>query len=74
MEKINALQNFADNFGLTVKHYIFPDARKKVKYILVKNKTSISPPLNYEGINAFLLGMKAAGKIEYIDFKKELLS
>jgi len=73
--KKQALQNFADNFGLEVNDYLSNDRRKKQKYFLTKNGTSISPKLDYNGINHFLLGMLAAekNKPEYIDFEKELL-
>ena len=74
--KKQALQNFADNFGLKVNDYLPNDRRKKQKYFLTKNGTSISPKLDYNGINHFLLGMLAAekNKTEYIDFEKELLN
>ena len=55
--QIRSLQNFADKFDLTVKYYQYEDLRKKMKYILVKNKTSISQPLSYDEANMFLLGI-----------------
>jgi predicted P-loop ATPase/GTPase len=56
--QIRSLQNFADNFELTVKYYQFDDLRKRTKFILVKNTTSITQPLSYEEMNIFLLGIK----------------
>lgn len=52
-----ALQNFATTLGLTVhvKHY-YEDKRKQPKYFLSKDKTSISPVLDYNGLNNFMLG------------------
>lgn len=55
--QIRSLQNFADKFELTVKYFQYEDMRKKTKFILVKNETSISRPLSYEEMNIFLLGI-----------------
>jgi hypothetical protein len=52
-----SLQNFADVLGLTVhvKHY-YDDKRKQPKFYLCKGSTSISPVLDYNGLNNFMLG------------------
>lgn len=55
--ELQALQNFADKFGLTVHENQRQDKRKTVKkYFVTKDKTSISPVLGYEQLNCFLLG------------------
>ena len=67
LKELQALQNFADKFNLSVKTYNFEDKRKKLKYILVNEKTkcSISPILDYKGINHFLLGIYATKKFNF---------
>jgi len=62
MKKVNeqeteALQNFATKLGLIVNRYYESDARKREwKYYLTKEGTVISPTLNYEGLNLFMIG------------------
>ena len=56
--ELTALQNFANHFeDLKVELFFMEDKRKKTKFILTKNNTSISPPLNYDNMNIFLLGI-----------------
>ena len=55
--KKEALQNFADKFGLTVKPYYFQDKRKNDKFLLVKDNISICQPFTYSEMNIFLLGI-----------------
>lgn len=44
--------------GLEVRKYIQHDNRKKIgKFFLILNGTSISPTLNYDNMNNFILGM-----------------
>ena len=44
--------------GLEVRQYIQHDNRKKIgKFFLRLNGTSISPTLNYDKMNHFILGM-----------------
>ena len=44
--------------GLKVRQYIQHDNRKKIgKFFLILNGTSISPTLNYDKMNHFILGM-----------------
>jgi len=51
-----ALQNFADKFGMTVHIYYQNDRRKKDQYFLNLNNETISPDLDYMELNHFLLG------------------
>ena len=55
--ELTSLQNFADSFALTVKKDFTQDKRKKQRYILVKNNTSICQPFTYNEMNIFLLGI-----------------
>ena len=61
--KKQALQNFADNYGLTVKNYQFEDKRKNPKFILVKKGCSICQPFTYSEMNIFLLGIYNCKKL-----------
>tara|TARA_R110000823_G_scaffold236519_1_gene362207 strand:+ start:69 stop:281 length:213 start_codon:yes stop_codon:yes gene_type:complete len=60
--ELTALQNFANKFELKVKLFFMEDQRKKTKYILTKNDNFISPPLNYNELNHFLLGINECKK------------
>lgn len=61
--ELTSLQNFANNFEhLKVKLFFNEDKRKKSKYILTKNDNFISPPLNYDKLNHFLLGINNCKK------------
>lgn len=51
-----ALQNFATTLGLTVHIRYFEDKRKQPKYFLCLNYISISPLLDYNSLNNFMLG------------------
>lgn len=52
-----ALQNFATRLNLIVCRFWEEDKRKKtIKYFLAKDGQSISPQLNYEQLNIFMLG------------------
>jgi len=55
--ELTALQNFADNFDLKVKLFFEQDKRKKTKFVLTSQDTFISPKLNYDKMNHFLLGI-----------------
>lgn len=57
-----ALTNFANSLGLTVHKYYPSDCRKKMQWFLCLNGTSISPKLDYNGMNNFMLGYNAAKK------------
>ena len=56
MEKLTALQNFADKLNLHVKTISYNDKRKADKYILMQNGTKISPEMTYNESNMFLIG------------------
>ena len=56
MEKLTALQNFADKLNLEVKTTSYNDKRKADKYIILQNGTKISPEMTYNESNMFLLG------------------
>ena len=68
--ELTALQNFADKFNLKVKLFFEQDKRKKTKFILTKEDLSISPGLNYNQMNHFLLGMNSCKK-NNINYKKQ---
>lgn len=57
MTELTALQNAADNIGATVHEKYQEDKRKTLKkYFLTTDGTSISPVLDYEQLNCFILG------------------
>lgn len=62
--QIRGLQNFADEFELTVKYFQFEDKRKKTKFIFVKNEVKISQALSYNEANFFLLGILRCKKFK----------
>lgn len=59
--QLNALNNAVVSMnleGLEVRQHIQHDNRKKIgKFFLILNGTSISPTLNYDNMNHFILGM-----------------
>jgi len=63
--EIQALQNFADKFSLTVKEFSPNDKRKTVnRYFLTdKHGNGVSPILDYECLNVFLLGWNNSIKL-----------
>jgi len=67
--ELTALQNFEKNlnryFDLNVKIKVWfeQDKRKKPKFVLTKNDTFISPVLNYDKMNHFLLGIHNCKKL-----------
>ena len=55
--KIQALQNAADHVGLIIHENFTQDKRKTTKrYFATLNGTCVSPVLEYENLNHFLLG------------------
>ena len=67
MEKENpalkSLQIAAENAGLTVYEYFNEDKRKTVqKYFVRHHGVSVSPVLDYENLNHFILGWIKAKK------------
>jgi hypothetical protein len=64
MTEIQALQNFGDNLNIEIREMMAGDKRKTIKkYIAISNGASISPQLDYEQMNHFLLGYSRALKI-----------
>lgn len=64
MTELAALLNAADPLGLTVVEYQQHDNRKTVKkYYLSLHGVSVSPVLDYEQLNYFLLGMHRGKEI-----------
>lgn len=65
MTEIQALQNFGDNLNIKIQEYNDMDKRKTIKkYVALISGTSISPQLDYEQMNYFLLGYSKALKIK----------
>tara|TARA_R110000823_G_scaffold157888_3_gene288697 strand:+ start:514 stop:723 length:210 start_codon:yes stop_codon:yes gene_type:complete len=63
--QLTSLQNFANSFeDLKVKLFFNQDKRKKPKFVLTKNDTFISPALNYDKLNHFLLGIMNCKKYD----------
>jgi hypothetical protein len=55
--ELESLNNFAHRLNLEVKEYIQDDKRKTVKtFYANRGSQSISPKLDYEQMNHFLLG------------------
>ena len=55
--EIEALQNFADTLGMKVHERYFDDKRRTAKkYFLMRDGHSVSPTLDYENLNHFMLG------------------
>lgn len=55
--ELEALQNAANTAGLTIHERYQPDKRKKTKmYFANKGDETVSPVLDYEQLNHFLLG------------------
>lgn len=59
-----ALQNWADNFGLKVMTYIDDDRRRTQRFFLRKGSLSVSPHLTYSEMNCFLNGIYNSKKYE----------
>ena len=72
--ELTALQNFEKNLNkkfnlnIKVKLWFEQDKRKKTKFILVidnHNHTCISPILNYDKMNHFMLGISRAKEYKF---------
>ena len=62
--EVESLQNAANKANLKVNEYYFEDKRKtNKKYFLTHNGTTISPVLNYDTLNHFILGFNRAKEI-----------
>lgn len=63
MHEIEALQNMADGTGLTIHQKHQEDKRRTVKmYFAQLGATTVSPVLDYENMNCFLLGWRRSFK------------
>ena len=61
--KLQALNNFANRLNLEAHHRPSHDGRMKIdKLFIQKGKKTVSPVLEYEGINHFLLGWSRSMK------------
>ena len=60
--QFEALTNFAKSLDLNIKTVYFEDKRKSFKFVICKDKLSISSPLNYSEANIFMLGIYNAKK------------
>ena len=60
-----ALQNSANELGLTVKTYTDTDKRKKQTFCVYSGNLSISPKMDYLQTNMFLHGFRQAIKINH---------
>ena len=57
LTELQALQNSADDLGLTVHQKYINDKRKTIGlYYANKGKETVSPVLDYDQLNHFLLG------------------
>lgn len=56
-QKVQALQNFANKFNLSVSKHFTQDKRKKTKFLISKGDQSVSNPFTYQEANAFLIGI-----------------
>lgn len=65
--ELEALQNFVTNIEtpeLSIHEYLFNDKRRTTKkYFLQLGKATISPTLDYENMNHFLLGFNRAKEL-----------
>lgn len=58
MNELHLLQNAADYVGCKVVEHHFDDKRKSIeRYFLTHDNVRISPILDYEQMNYFILGM-----------------
>lgn len=61
--EIQSLQNSADVIGLTIHEKFIQDKRNTIKmYFTTKGTMSISPVLDYKGLNNFLTGWRNCTK------------
>lgn len=59
LTELQALQNAADDLGLTVHKKYINDKRKTIGlYFANKGNETVSPVLDYEQLNCFLLGWR----------------
>jgi hypothetical protein len=59
--QLKALQNAANDLNLTIREFCQQDKRKTInKFYACSGNTSVSPPLDYDQLNYFLLGYRKA--------------
>jgi len=59
--EIQSLQNAAKDLNLTIYEKYFEDKRKAIKkYFVNRGQETVSPVLDYEQLNCFLLGWRKA--------------
>jgi hypothetical protein len=59
--ELKALQNAANDLNLIIREYYQQDKRKTInKFYACSGNTSVSPPLDYDQLNYFLLGYRKA--------------
>lgn len=67
ISEINGLQNFVNNIGLdglSIHEKPTQDKRRTVKYYFLQiGNNTVSPCLDYENMNHFLLGFSKAAKM-----------
>ena len=57
--EMEALQNFGDTLDLKINQKYTEDKRQTVnKYFASRNGTSVSPVLNYNELNCYMMGWK----------------
>lgn len=63
LTELQALQNSADDLGLTVHQKYINDKRKTIGlYFANKGNETVSPVLDYDQLNHFLLGWRTCKK------------
>ena len=61
MTELEALTNATHGTGLTVHEKYSPDKRRRTKlYYVTRNETCISPVIDYDQMNHFILGYRKA--------------
>jgi hypothetical protein len=66
--EIQSLQNAADDLGLIIHEKLTQDKRKTVKKYFAQNgKETVSPVLDYEQLNHFLVGWRKAKKYHLLN-------
>lgn len=64
LTELQALQNATNGLNLTVHVKGFEDKRKSPKYFAQIGNETVSPCLNYDKMNAFLLGFRRAMELQ----------
>ena len=68
LTELEALQNAANDLNLTIHEKLTQDKRKTVKiYFANRGNETVSPNLDYENLNHFLLGWRKC--VNHLNFK-----